>query len=164
MRWFRDAPLLLGTWLRRLVVLGLVVTLVAVIPLRGIGGLPAWLAPAGTGTVAGSMPPPGASDESEVAAAAKRKGAKHDQGKKDQKAKKHAKRTGNKEKHHQKGKRDQKGKDNGKHTGDPKHTHPGGNTGQHPGNGKGKLNHDQKPKDTGADTGKNDTKHKSQDP
>jgi hypothetical protein len=41
MRWFRDTQSLLGTWLRTLVMLGLIFAIVAETPLRAVGGLPA---------------------------------------------------------------------------------------------------------------------------
>src|SRR5215212_5611896 len=62
-RWSGAAQPSLTTRLRTLVVLGLVFVLVAAFSLRSVGGLPSWLAPAGTGTVVGSMPSPGAPGE-----------------------------------------------------------------------------------------------------
>jgi len=73
MPWFRDCQSPRGARLRTLVVLGLVFAIVAETPLRAVGGLPAWLTLDGTATVAGSVVPPAAPGQPELAAAAKRK-------------------------------------------------------------------------------------------
>jgi acid phosphatase type 7 len=120
---FRDSKSPRGTWLRTLIVLGLVVAIVAESPLRAVGVIPAWLTLDSTSTVAGSLSPsPGAPDEAESAVAAKRKGDKQGNGtdKSDQKAKKSDKRKGGKT----------------KHPGEDKDRHPGGGNGKHQRNGK----------------------------
>src|SRR4051794_12135994 len=80
MRWFRDAQFPQaprGRWLRTLVVLGLVVSIVAQVPLWGSWVVPTWLNPGGTSTVAGSVPPPGAPGVSGLLASSKHKHDKH---------------------------------------------------------------------------------------
>src|SRR5215203_4659637 len=89
MPWFRDLRSPLGPRLRTLVVLGLVVALVAEIPLGVIGGMPPGLTLGERSTVAGSVPPPGAPGESALSAASKHHGGK-----------KHKHHDGKKHKHH----------------------------------------------------------------
>ncbi len=126
---FRDSKSPHGTWLRTLVVLGLVVAVVAETPLRSGGVIPAWLPLDSTGTVAGSVLLPGAPDQAEVAAAAKRKGDKQDRqdkraDKSDQKAEKSGKRHGGKSKHPGEDQDRNPGGGNGKHQGDGKRDTP----------------------------------------
>ena len=91
MRWSRDTQALRGARLRTLVMLGLVVAIMAEIPLRGLGGMPSWLNPGGTSTIAGSVALlPDVPGEPDLAAAAKRKGDKD-------KSNKNDKRQGDKE-------------------------------------------------------------------
>jgi len=74
MPWVRDLQSPRGTWLRTLVVLGLVFAIVAESPLRQSWGALTWLNPGGTGTVAESvLPPLDVLGEPDLAAAAKRK-------------------------------------------------------------------------------------------
>ena len=83
MRWFRETHVPVGPWLRTLVVVGLVLALVVETPVRAVGGMPAWLTPGGTGTVASTTSvPSGALGESKQAAAqgnhdTKSKGKRH---------------------------------------------------------------------------------------
>src|SRR3954469_2886101 len=77
MRWFRDAQSRHGVRMRTMVVLGLVVAIVAQVPLWGSWVVPTWLNPGGTSTVAGSAPPPGAPGVSQLLAASKHKRDKH---------------------------------------------------------------------------------------
>ncbi len=126
---FRDSKSPHGTWLRTLVVLGLVVAVVAETPLRSGGVIPPWLPLDSTGTVAGSVLLPGAPDQAEVAAAAKRKGDKQDRqdkraDKSDQKAEKSGKRHGGKSKHPGEDQDRNPGGGNGKHQGDGKRDTP----------------------------------------
>src|SRR5215210_321623 len=127
MPWVRDLQSPRGTWLRTLVVLGLVFAIVAESPLRQSWGALTWLNPGGTGTVAESvLPPLDVLGEPDLAAAAKRKGDKQDKGtdKSEQKAEKSDKRKGGQT----------------KYPGEDKDRHPGGGNGggngKHQGDGK----------------------------
>jgi hypothetical protein len=125
MPWFRDLPSLLGPRLRTLVMLGLVVALVAEIPLGVVGAMSPGRTLGGRSTLASSVPPPGASGESALRAASKPHGGK-------------------KHKH--------KGGKKGKHHGGKKGKHHGGKKGKHNGGKKGKHNDGKKPRPTPTPT------------
>jgi hypothetical protein len=148
MRWSRDAQSPLGARLRSLLVLGLVVALVAEIPLGVIGGMPTWLTLGGTSTAVGSVLPLSGEPGAPVLAPAKKH--KRDKQKADKPSKDKSDKQGKPGKDHA----GKKGKDHaGKNDKDK-----AGEKGTHQGAGKGK--HKSKGDKPGKNEGTQDRKRK----